>query len=97
MPDKQIPGPIWPDDPAAVQFNRALLGEAVHNQQFVKWIFQRLNRIRNTSETFLAHLKSCASKAVIDQQPLVGSLSEMPGAEIESESSRALMQSPDTT
>jgi hypothetical protein len=38
MPNKQIPRPIRPHDPAPMQLNRFLLREAVHDEEFVKGI-----------------------------------------------------------
>jgi hypothetical protein len=38
MSDKQIPSPVSPDDSAAMQLDRFLLREAMHDQEFVEGI-----------------------------------------------------------
>ena len=58
---KKIPNPIRPNNPAAVQFNRFLLREAMHDQEYSsKGYSQGSNRAlrKKLAKNFFIHLKS---------------------------------------
>src|SRR5215468_10133727 len=57
MPDEQIRIPICADNPSTVQFDRLLLREAVHNQEFVEGILERFCIPREIQERLTIHLQ----------------------------------------
>jgi hypothetical protein len=66
MPDKQIPSPIGPDDAAAVQFDRSLLREAMHDQEFVEGIRERRSGEGTASRAPPVHLNRPSSEATVN-------------------------------
>src|SRR5215469_16430186 len=72
MPDEQIRIAICADNPSTVQFDRLLLREAVHKQQFVEGILERFCIPREIQERLPIHLQRSRIKTVIYAEPLVG-------------------------
>jgi hypothetical protein len=94
MPDKQVARPIRPHDATTMQLNRPLLREPVHDQQFVKWIFQGLNWPWKTSEALFIHLYRGAAETFIDQKSLVRLVPEKRSVKVKQERRLTFMQLP---
>ena len=71
MSDKQIGDSIRTYNPAPVEFNGFLLGEAVHDEEFIKGIAERACEMRKRLEMRRAHFYGRPLKAVIYEQSLV--------------------------
>src|SRR5215469_5892029 len=83
MSDKKIPTPVPAHDPAAMQFNRFLLREAMHDQEFVQRIFERRSCTWKAREGLLIHLKECALETAVNHQSLIRACTEGGRTEIE--------------
>jgi hypothetical protein len=95
MPDKQIPSPIGPDDAAAVQFDRSLLREAMHDQEFVEGILKGKYRVAHACEIRFVHLDGCPAELAIHDQSFVRMRSQHRSAEVKLEFCSTLVQLPE--
>src|SRR5580698_10623504 len=77
-----------------MQLNRLLLGKAMHNEQFIQWIFQRHHRVIAARKTLIAHLQSGAPEIFIDQEPLIGLIAQNRRSKVELESASVFTQPP---
>ncbi len=92
--DEQVAGTVRADDADAVELDGTLLGEAVHDQEFVEGIAERLRSVREICEALLAHLKRTLAESVIDRQSCVGIQSQHFGLEVELQLLRGSMKLP---
>src|SRR5208282_6041993 len=78
-----------------MELDRALLREAMGNEEFVQGIPQRPHAFGGSG--FLAHLDRCLAESSIHQQPLIGGISEDGSGEIEAKSGIVFVKPPERT
>jgi hypothetical protein len=93
MPKKKIGLTIRPHNPRAMQFNRPLLREPVHDQQFIEWILQRIRDTRTILKRASAHLKRRLAKPSVYTEPFVGLASQRRRIEVKLQT-RSVLKGP---
>ena len=94
MSDKKIPNPIRTHNPAAVQLNRFLLREAMHDQELIEGILEGRCRGSAPREALFVNFQSCPAEIRVYDKSSIGTVTERCGVEIESESEIVLIQAP---
>jgi len=72
MSNEKIGLTIRPNDSGTMEFDGLLLRKAMHDQEFIEGIFQRIGFARAILKRFSAHLQSRFAKAPVDTEPFVG-------------------------
>src|ERR1700722_19664580 len=71
MPNEEVAPRFWPNNSAAMQFQRVLDRQAVRDQQLIERIFQRICRNSSLCKTFFVHLQDCPAKTPVHHEPLI--------------------------
>src|SRR5271156_292889 len=91
---EEIAHAIGPDDSGAMQLNGTLLGEAVHDEEFVEGIRKWRLQINSTGKALLVHFDRCPVKLSVDEHSLISLLPQNRGAEVELEPGRSVLVQP---
>jgi len=97
MSDKQIANAIGSHDAATMEFNRLLLREPVHNEEFIEGIAQRGWNLFLTDQALLTHLNDTVPKAAVHKKSLVWSTPEQRSGEVKTVSVTLSVKTPRRT
>lgn len=95
VPHEQVAGTIRANDAHAMELDAALLGETVHDQQFVEGVLEGISCGSIRTKTVFTHLQCCPAEAAIRQKSLVWPNSQTRCSKIKLKSGWVLANGPD--